>query len=58
MATHSRILAWEIPWTVEPGGLQSMGSHSWSEQLSLSTFIVFLLHRIEMTGEIYEVFMS
>ena len=26
MATHSRILAWEIPWTEEPGGLQSMGS--------------------------------
>ena len=26
MATHSRIPAWEIPWTVEPGGLQSMGS--------------------------------
>ena len=25
MATHSRILAWEIPWTEEPGGLQSMG---------------------------------
>ena len=34
MATHSRILAWEIPWTEEPGGLQSMGSqrvgHNWS----------------------------
>ena len=26
MATHSSILAWEIPWTVEPGRLQSMGS--------------------------------
>ena len=26
MATHSSILAWEIPWTQEPGGLQSMGS--------------------------------
>ena len=25
-ATHSIILAWEIPWTEEPGGLQSMGS--------------------------------
>ena len=24
--THSSILAWEIPWTEEPGGLQSMGS--------------------------------
>ena len=27
MATHSRILAWRIPWTEEPGGLQSMASH-------------------------------
>ena len=26
MATHSSILAWEIPWTEEPGGLPSMGS--------------------------------
>ena len=26
MATHSSILAWEIPWTEEPGGLQSLGS--------------------------------
>jgi len=26
MATHSSIIAWEIPWTEEPGRLQSMGS--------------------------------
>ena len=26
MAAHSNILAWRIPWTEEPGGLQSMGS--------------------------------
>ena len=26
IATHSSILAWEIPWTEQPGGLQSMGS--------------------------------
>ena len=31
MATHSSILAWEISWTEEPGGLQSMGSQkSWT----------------------------
>ena len=28
MATHSRILAWEIPWTEKPGGLQSTGSQT------------------------------
>ena len=27
MAAHSGILAWRIPWTEEPGGLQTMGSH-------------------------------
>ena len=35
MATHSSILAWRIPWTEEPGGLQSMGlqgaGHDWSD---------------------------
>ena len=35
MATHCSILAWKIPWTEEPGGLQSMGlqrvRHDWSE---------------------------
>ena len=28
MATHSSILAWRIPWTEEPGGLQSIGSQT------------------------------
>ena len=28
MATHSSILAWEIPWIEEPGGLQSIGSQT------------------------------
>ena len=34
MATHSGIVAWRIPWTEEPGGVQSMGSqrvrHNWA----------------------------
>ena len=36
MATPSSILAWEIPWTEEPGGLQSMGSQEsdMTEQLN------------------------
>ena len=40
MATHSSILAWRIPWTEEPGGLQSKGSqrvgHDWATEPSLS----------------------
>ena len=40
MATHSSILAWRIPWTEEPGGLQSMGLQRVTliEQLTLSHF--------------------
>ena len=41
MATHSSTLAWKIPWTEEPGRLQSMGSwrvrQDWVTSLSLST---------------------
>ena len=58
MAIHSSILAWKIPWTEEPGRLQSMGSrrvrHNWATSLSLSLpltmqniriwrFIIFIL---------------
>ena len=43
MATHSSILACKVPWTEEPGGLQSMGSlrvgHNWVTSLSLFTFM-------------------
>ena len=31
MATHSSILAWEIPWTEKPSGLQSMGSQRFGQ---------------------------
>ena len=34
MATHSSILAWEVPWTEKPGGLQSLGSQKSQTQLS------------------------
>ena len=43
MAPHSNTLAWKIPWTEEPGRLQSMGSwrvgHDWVTSLSLFTFL-------------------
>ena len=43
MAPHSSTLAWRIPWTEEPGGLQSMRSlrvgHDWATSLSLFTFM-------------------
>ena len=34
MATHSSFLAWEIPWTEEPGGLQLTGSQSFRHDLA------------------------
>ena len=43
MAPHSSTLAWKIPWTEEPGGLQSMAlrrvRHDWATSLSLFTFM-------------------
>ena len=43
MAPHSSTLAWRIPWTEEPGGLQSMGplrvGHDWATSFSLFTFM-------------------
>ena len=43
MATHFSTLAWKIPWSEEPGRLQSMGSlrvgHGWATSLSLFTFM-------------------
>ena len=45
MAPHSSTLAWKIPWTEEPGGLQSMGSLE-SERLSDFTF-TFHFHALE-----------
>ena len=47
MATHSSILAWRIPWTEEPGQLQSMGSQEsdTTEQLTLFTSrLIIVLH--------------
>ena len=37
MATHSSVLAWEIPWTEEPGGLQSIGLQRWTGLKRLRT---------------------
>ena len=45
MATHFSILAWEIPWTEEPGGLQFMGSqrvgHDLETKQQQSTYLIF-----------------
>ena len=40
MATHSNILAWRIPWTEDPGGLQSLGLQS---RTQLSKYICYVM---------------
>ena len=47
MATHSSVLAWEIPWTEEPGGLQSMGSQRIRHDLATNTSIILSLSWIQ-----------
>ena len=51
MATHSSILAWRIPWTEEPGGLQSMGSqrvgYDWVNNFQLHIEVVFFFFSFE-----------
>ena len=44
-ATHSSILVWRIPWTEEPGGLQSMGSQEWdtTQRLERESVCVLIL---------------
>ena len=41
MATHSSMLAWRIPWTEDPGGLQSVGLQSRTQLKRLSTHAAF-----------------
>ena len=54
MATHSSILAWRIPWTEEPGGLQSMGlqESDRTEWLNHSNMIEIVRWFTKMTGSI------
>ena len=47
MATHSSVLAWKIPWTEEPGGLQSMGSQRAGQDLKTEhTVKIFVIFKI------------
>ena len=44
VTTHSSILAWEIPWTEEPGGLQSTGSQKGQTQINYQTITNLILY--------------
>ena len=60
MATHSSILAWEIPWTEEPGRLQSMGSqrvgHDLATKQQQEFIYIYLVYirMVEYMKMIYE----
>ena len=60
MATHSSILAWKVPWTEEPGGLQSMGSqiagHDWATNTCTYTLVVFLLKQSDFNPRLSNLF--
>ena len=53
-ATHSSMLAWEIPWTAEPGGLQSMGSqrvgHDWATEHTRTQWVLPLAQDFAFKG--------
>ena len=46
IATHSSILVWNIPWTEEPGGLQSMGSQSQTWLSDLTTMKSYIMNTL------------
>ena len=53
MATHSSTLAWKIPWTEEPGGLQSMRlhrvGHDWS---NLAAAAAYTTHKNKLKNDL------
>ena len=53
MATHSSIPAWRIPWTEEPGGLQSMGSQRVGHNRGTNTFTFHNFHKVGVVEGIF-----
>ena len=63
MATHSSVLAWRIPGTVEPDGLPSMGSHrvehNWSDLAAAAAFSALLSkHIIDLKQTDFQIFLQ
>ena len=61
MATYSNILAWNIPWTEDPGGLQSMGlqriGHNWTTNIQFWESRVQCIKRFKSTECLVEIFL-
>ena len=58
MATHSSILAWEIPCTEDPGGLQSMGSQSRTELTVYTTATIPAIWCVSLFNCLYALFFN
>ena len=56
MATHSSILAWEIPWAEEPGGLQSMGSQKSLTNLTTGQHLMHIVPTVSQWETVILVF--
>ena len=54
MATHSRILAWKIPQTEEPGGLQSMGLQRVRHDWATNTSVILMDQPYTLLGNIHK----
>ena len=54
MATHSSILAWRVPWTGEPGGLQSVGSQRVRHDLATTQTLVTVLRLLVVVASLAE----
>ena len=51
MATHSSILAWRIPWTEEPGGLQPMSTQKAGHNPATFTFFFLRMNKVYFQGK-------
>ena len=53
VATRSSILAWRVPWTEEPGGLQSVGSHRVGHNLATNAFLTLRCMEVLLNADVY-----
>ena len=58
MATHFSILAWRIPWSEEPGGLQSKGSQRVKQDWMTNTFTFWLEHNSSQQKTVFQTYLS
>ena len=53
MAAHFSVLAWRIPWTEEPGGLQSMGSQRATDPMTEGLTLSLCFHMLKLASVVF-----